>query len=61
MPHRNGLDDGLHQALDGRLKDGSLYVGWVDAKSSEPVDDKHVRARYEKDILTHAGVCMIGA
>jgi fatty acid synthase subunit alpha, fungi type len=25
-----------------------------------PVDDKDVRGRYEKEILTHAGVCLIG-
>ena len=51
---------GYIKHFDGRLKDGSLYVGWVDAKTSEPVDDKDVRARYEKDILTHAGVRLIG-
>lgn len=51
---------GYIKHFDGRLKDGSLYVGWVDAKSSEPVDDKDVRSRYEKDILTHAGVRLIG-
>ncbi|KAF9062802.1 hypothetical protein BDP27DRAFT_1368514 [Rhodocollybia butyracea] len=42
-----------------RLKDGSLYVGWVDSKSGEPVDDKDVRGRYEKDILEHAGIRLI--
>ena len=51
---------GYIKHFDGRLKDGSLYVGWVDAKSGEPVDDKDVRGRYEKDILAHAGVRMIG-
>lgn len=51
---------GFIKHFDGRLKDGSLYVGWVDAKSSEPVDDKDVRVRYEKDILAHAGVRLIG-
>jgi len=45
---------------DGRLKDGSLYVGWVDSKTNEPVDDKDVKGRYEKEILTHAGVRLIG-
>ncbi|KAJ7285205.1 fatty acid synthase [Mycena rebaudengoi] len=34
--------------FDGRLKDGSLYVGWVDSKTGEPVDDKD-----------HAGVRLI--
>ena len=51
---------GYIKHFDGRLKDGSLYVGWVDAKSAEPVDDKDIRARYEKDILQHAGVRLIG-
>lgn len=46
--------------FDGRLPDGSLYVGWVDSKSGEPVDDKDVRGKYEKDILAHAGVRLIG-
>ncbi|KAH8100945.1 fatty acid synthase [Cristinia sonorae] len=50
---------GYIKHFDGRLKDGSLYVGWVDAKSGEPVDDKDVRAKYEKDILTHSGVRLI--
>jgi fatty acid synthase subunit alpha len=46
--------------FDGRLKDGSLYVGWVDSKTGEPVDDKDVKGRYQKDILEHAGVRLIG-
>ncbi|PCH42040.1 fatty acid synthase [Wolfiporia cocos MD-104 SS10] len=45
--------------FDGRLKDGSLYVGWVDAKTGEPVDDKDVRGRYEKEILAHSGIRLI--
>lgn len=51
---------GMIKHFDGRLPDGSLYVGWVDAKSGLPVDDKDVRGRYEKDILAHAGVRLIG-
>ena len=51
---------GYIKHFDGRLKDGSLYVGWVDAKSGEPVDDKDVRSQYEKEILDHAGVRLIG-
>jgi fatty acid synthase subunit alpha, fungi type len=51
---------GYIKHFDGRLKDGSLYVGWVDSKTSEPVDDKDVRGRYEKEVLTHAGVRLIG-
>ena len=51
---------GCIKHFDGRLKDGSLYVGWVDSKSGEPVDDKDVRGHYEKEILGHAGVRLIG-
>jgi fatty acid synthase subunit alpha, fungi type len=51
---------GFIKHFNGRLKDGSLYVGWVDTKSSEPVDDKDIKGRYEADILAHAGVRLIG-
>ncbi|KAL1666812.1 acyl transferase domain-containing protein, partial [Schizophyllum commune] len=50
---------GFIKHFDGRLKDGTLYVGWVDSKSGEPVDDKDVKGRYEKEILAHAGVRLI--
>ncbi|THV07258.1 fatty acid synthase [Dendrothele bispora CBS 962.96] len=45
--------------FNGRLKDGSLYVGWVDSKSEEPVEDKDAKGRYEKETLAHAGVRLI--
>ncbi|KAJ2358849.1 fatty acid synthase alpha subunit Lsd1 [Coemansia sp. RSA 2618] len=35
------------------------YVGWVDAKSSEPVPDKDIKAQYEKQILGHAGIRLL--
>jgi fatty acid synthase subunit beta len=44
---------GYIKHFDGHLKDGSLYVGWVDSKTGEPVDDKDVKGRYQKDILEH--------
>ena len=50
---------GLIKHLDGKLKDGKAYVGWVDAKSGEPVDDKDIKARYEKDVIAHAGIRLI--
>ncbi|KAF8577776.1 fatty acid synthase [Ramaria rubella] len=50
---------GYIKYFDGRLKDGSLYVGWVDSKSGEPVDDKDAKGKYERDILAHAGVRLI--
>ncbi|KAF5337956.1 hypothetical protein D9757_014846 [Collybiopsis confluens] len=50
---------GYIKHFNGPLKDGSLYVGWVDSKSGEPVDDKDVKGRYEKDILAHSGIRLI--
>ena len=34
--------------------------GWVDSKSGEPVDDKDIKGKYQQDIITHAGVRLIG-
>lgn len=51
---------GYIKHFDGKLKDGTLYVGWVDSKSGEPVDDKDVKGKYEQDILAHSGVRLIG-
>ena len=51
---------GFIKHFDGRLPNGSLHVGWVDAKSGEPVDDKDVKAKYEANILAHSGVRLIG-
>ncbi|KZP00458.1 fatty acid synthase [Calocera viscosa TUFC12733] len=50
---------GYIKHFDGRLKNGQLYVGWVDAKTEEPVDDKDIKGKYEKDILTHSGIRLI--
>lgn len=44
---------------NGRLKNGELYVGWVDFKTGEPVSDGEVKKRYEKDILAHSGIRLI--
>jgi 3-oxoacyl-ACP reductase-like protein len=51
---------GYIKHFDGRLKNGNLYVGWVDSKSGDPVDDKDVRGKYEKEILEHSGIRLIG-
>ncbi|OXG24315.1 fatty acid synthase subunit alpha [Cryptococcus neoformans Ze90-1] len=50
---------GFIKHLDGKLANGQTYVGWVDAKSGEPVDDKDVKTKYEKDIIKHAGIRLI--
>ncbi|KAI9757773.1 MAG: 3-oxoacyl-[acyl-carrier-protein] synthase [Chaenotheca gracillima] len=49
---------GLIKNHNGPLK-GKSYSGWVDAKSGEPVDDKEVKAKYEKHILEHSGIRLI--
>ena len=45
---------------NGPLK-GKSYSGWVDAKSGDPVDDKDVKAKYEKQVLEHSGIRLIEA
>jgi fatty acid synthase subunit alpha len=47
---------GFVKHFDGRLPNGALHVGWVDAKSGELVDDKDVKA----NILAHSSVRLIG-
>jgi fatty acid synthase subunit alpha, fungi type len=55
-------DDGYIKHFNSRLKDGTLHVGWVDAKTGNPVDDsdKDVRGKYEKAIMGHVGMCFFG-
>ena len=43
---------------NGPLK-GKSYSGWVDAKTGDPVDDKDIKAKYEKQILDHSGIRLI--
>ena len=49
---------GLIKNHNGPLK-GKSYSGWVDTKSGEPVDDKDIKAKYEKHILEHSGIRLI--
>lgn len=49
---------GLIKHFKGSIK-GKLYSGWVDFKTNEPVDDKDVKAKYEKHILEHSGIRLI--
>lgn len=51
---------GLIKNHNGPLK-GKQYAGWIDTKSNEPVDDKDVKAKYEKHILAHSGIRLIEA
>lgn len=50
---------GMIKFVDGKLKSGKAYVGWVDGKTEEPVSDLEVKTRYEKDILDHSGVRVV--
>ncbi|CAO3634037.1 unnamed protein product [Cunninghamella blakesleeana] len=43
----------------GNLKNGTPYSGWVDAKTNEPVEDKDIKSKYEKQILEHSGIRFI--
>jgi len=49
---------GLIKNHNGPLK-GKSYSGWVDSKTGEPVEDKDIKAKYEKHILDHSGIRLI--
>jgi fatty acid synthase subunit alpha len=49
---------GLIRNHNGPIK-GKQYAGWVDSKSGDPVDDKDIKAKYEKHILEHSGIRLI--
>lgn len=51
---------GFIKHFNGPLKDGSLYTGWVDAQTNEPVEDLKVKSKYEDKILAHTGIRLIG-
>lgn len=51
---------GYIKHFDGRLASGTLYVGWVESKSGDPLDEKDVKTKFEKEILAHAGIRLIG-
>ncbi|KAJ2745837.1 fatty acid synthase alpha subunit Lsd1 [Coemansia sp. BCRC 34301] len=51
---------GLIKHFNGKLKaTGAMYVGWVDAKTEEPVRDIDVKPRYEEFILAHTDIRLI--
>ncbi|KAJ2817765.1 fatty acid synthase alpha subunit Lsd1, partial [Coemansia sp. 'formosensis'] len=51
---------GLIKHFNGTLKStGAMYVGWVDAKTEEPIRDFDVKSRYEEYILVHTGIRLI--
>ncbi|KAJ2056222.1 fatty acid synthase alpha subunit Lsd1 [Coemansia sp. S146] len=51
---------GLIKHFNGTLKStGAMYIGWVDAKTEEPIRDINVKAHYEEYILAHTGIRLI--
>ncbi|KAL2131426.1 hypothetical protein VTI74DRAFT_5116 [Chaetomium olivicolor] len=46
---------GLIRHANGPSKEGH-YVGWVDAKTGEPLDDHDVEVRYGEHIKAHSGI-----
>ncbi|KAJ2069200.1 fatty acid synthase alpha subunit Lsd1, partial [Coemansia sp. S2] len=51
---------GLIKHSNGTLKStGAMYIGWVDAKTGEPIRDIDVKPRYEEYILAHTGIRLI--
>ena len=49
---------GLIKYHSGPLK-GKPYTGWIDVKTSTPVDDKEIKSKYEEFILDHSGIRLI--
>ena len=49
---------GLVKHYNGDIK-GSLYVGWVDAKTKEPVHDEDFETKYGDEIAKHSGIRFI--
>ncbi|KAJ2489200.1 fatty acid synthase alpha subunit Lsd1 [Coemansia sp. RSA 2050] len=51
---------GLIKHVNGTLATtGAMYVGWVDAKTEEPISDIDIKSRYEEYILAHTGIRLI--
>lgn len=50
---------GFVKFFNGRLKNGNLYIGWVETKSNLPISDGEIKIKYEKEILAHAGIRLI--
>ncbi|KAJ2739712.1 fatty acid synthase alpha subunit Lsd1, partial [Coemansia sp. BCRC 34301] len=51
---------GLIKHFNGELEaTGAMYIGWVDARTEEPVRDVDVKPRYEEFILAHTGIRLI--
>ena len=45
--------------FNGKLPSGKKHIGWVDARSSEPVAEEAIKELYEEDMLKHSGIRII--
>ncbi|KAH9070166.1 hypothetical protein Ae201684P_002535 [Aphanomyces euteiches] len=43
----------------GPLQSGQHYIGWVDAKTQDPVADTQVKSLYAENILKHSGIRVV--
>ncbi|OLY80881.1 Fatty acid synthase subunit alpha [Smittium mucronatum] len=50
---------GYIKHFSGKLKSGAMYTGWVISESQEPIDDRDVKSKFEKQILEHTGIRLI--
>ena len=49
---------GLIKHFDGD-RAGSHYIGWIDSKTAEPIDDDQVESKFSEHILNHTGIRLI--
>ncbi|PVU88844.1 hypothetical protein BB561_005677 [Smittium simulii] len=50
---------GLIEYFSGKLKDGSIYHGWIDSETKAPIEDRKIKVLYEKKILKDSGIRVI--
>lgn len=51
---------GLIKWFDGSMGSGEYYIGWIDAKTGESLDDIEVKTKFEEFILSHSGIRLLG-
>ncbi|KAG9244844.1 hypothetical protein BJ878DRAFT_549460 [Calycina marina] len=50
---------GLIKYHNGPLEDGSVYCGWMETATNDPIQSTLVKSKYEKHILEHTGLRVI--
>lgn len=46
---------GLVDHFDGEIQ-GSPYIGWVDAKTKQPIHDEEIGSKFSKYVMEHTGI-----